>query len=285
MMCRSGPLLLAVLVAAVLLSPPACADPLPAGAKYVAMGSSYAAGPGVTTSADAPPNRCYRSIDNYPHQLARKRGLALTDVSCSGAVTANLLGPWGDLPAQLDAVDGATRLVTITIGGNDLGYVAGLMTASCQGVARAAGAADPGAKCPPAPAAPTEQAYLDLEARMRNIVADIHARSPAARVVFVQYPQTLPPHGICPATPLTEAQADAARRIVMRLADITARVAKESGADLLDAIKLTAGHDACAKDPWMNGYPRPGAPVKGLFYHPNLAGMTAVADALDKLLR
>jgi hypothetical protein len=34
----------------------------------------------------------------------------------------------------------------------------------------------------------------------------------------------------------------------------------------------------------MNGYPRPDAPVAGAGYHPNAAGMTAVADALDKLL-
>jgi len=35
----------------------------------------------------------------------------------------------------------------------------------------------------------------------------------------------------------------------------------------------------------MNGYPRPEAPVNGAMYHPNAAGMTAVADALEQLLR
>lgn len=62
---------------------------------YVAMGSSFAASPGVTTSADQPPTRCARSVDNYAHLLARKLELQLTDVSCSGATTAQLLNAWG----------------------------------------------------------------------------------------------------------------------------------------------------------------------------------------------
>lgn len=275
-----------VLGAAAPAAPPA-ATPLQPGAKYVAMGSSYASGPGVTTSADNPPTRCARSIDNYAHQLARKRGLVLTDVSCAGATTANVLGPWGDIPAQVDAVAGDTRLVTVTIGGNDLGYVGGLMAASCANLAAAAAASSgktaPAAGCPDI-RPPTEQAYLDLEARMRNIAAEVHRRAPSAELVFVQYPVVLPAHGTCPAVPLSAAEADASRRIAMRLADITDRVARETGSQVLQTQRLTVGHDACAEDAWMNGYPRPGAPVKGLFYHPNLDGMTAVADALDRML-
>ncbi|HKR87692.1 MAG TPA: SGNH/GDSL hydrolase family protein [Phenylobacterium sp.] len=283
--------LTALLVATSLLAPPALAasgpQPLPAGAKYVAMGSSYASGPGVTSSADTPPNRCTRSADNYAHLLARKRGFSLTDASCSGATTSNLLGPWGELPAQVDAVDADTRLVTITIGGNDLGYVGGLMAASCAElaakVAASTGKEAPAAACPRIPP-PSEQAYLDLEARMRNIAAEVRRRAPAARLVFVQYPAVLPPHGTCAAVPLSPAQADASRRIAMRLAEITDHVAKESGAEVLQTQLLTARHSACAEDPWMNGYAQPGAPVRGAIYHPNLEGMTAVAEALDRML-
>lgn len=275
---RIPALVLAALAGA--LAAQARAEPPPAGAKYVAMGSSYAAGPGVTTPADAVRNRCARSADNYAHQLARKRGLTLTDVSCGGATTSNLLGPWGDLPAQLDAVDAETRLVTVTIGGNDVGYVGGLIAASCRGLAGAGSAA----RCPDV-RPPTEQAWLDLEARLRTVAAEVHARAPNARLVFVQYPAVLPPRGTCAATPLTAAQADASRRIALRLADVTDRVAKEGGAQVLEAQKLSAAHGACARDPWMNGFPRPGAPVKGALYHPNLEGMTAVADALDRMLK
>jgi hypothetical protein len=68
------------------------AEQLSPQARYVAMGSSFAAGPGVTAPADTPANRCARSADNYAHQLARKLNLQLVDVSCSGAKTDNLLG-------------------------------------------------------------------------------------------------------------------------------------------------------------------------------------------------
>lgn len=112
----------------------ACATPQsgapPAGARYVAMGSSFAAGPGIPTYVDSPPQPCTRSSNNYAHQLARRLKLDLVDVSCSGGVTADLLGPKGALPAQLDALTPGTRLVTVTIGGNDLGYLPQLVAAS-----------------------------------------------------------------------------------------------------------------------------------------------------------
>lgn len=262
-------------------SPARAAAPLPQGAKYVALGSSFAAGPGVTTSADTPPNRCTRSADNYAHQLARRRGLALTDVSCGGAVTANLLAPWGDLPAQLDAVDRDTRLVTVTIGGNDLGYIGGLMVASCRRVAETAGAP---AKCPTIQP-PTERAFVDTEANMIRIAAEVRRRAPDARLIFVEYPAVLPAKGTCGATPMTDAEAEAGRQVARRLSQITAQAARAGGAELLAVAQLSQGHDACAKSPWTNGYPRPGAPVKGAVYHPNLEGMTAIADALDRRLR
>lgn len=258
----------------------AAAEPLASGAEYVAMGSSFAAGPGVTTSADTPPNRCGRSKDNYAHQFARRRGLALTDVSCGGATTANVLSRWDELPPQIDAVDRGARFVTITIGGNDLNYVGGIFALSCK---EGAPSADAAAWCSAVPP-PTEQAFADVETNLRRIAAEIHRRAPAALLIFVEYPTILPPHGRCPAAPLSQADANAAREVGRRLAEITARVAEQGDAQLIQTGKLTEGHDACAAAPWMTGFPQRGAPVVGAPFHPNLAGMTAIADALDQLV-
>jgi hypothetical protein len=84
---------------------PARAAGLPEGATYVAMGSSYAAGPGITTAAPDSPARCGQSADNYPRQLARRLKLKLVDRSCGGATTADVLktGPLG-LPPQVDGL-------------------------------------------------------------------------------------------------------------------------------------------------------------------------------------
>ena len=63
---------------------------------------------------------------------------------------------------------------------------------------------------------------------------------------------------------------------------MTARAARNSGAELLRASRLSEGHDACASTPWMRGYTAPNGGAVG--YHPNLAGMTAVADALERMI-
>src|SRR5687768_5931761 len=82
---------------------------LPAGAHYVAVGSSFAAGAGIAPFKDGP-KRCQRSGRNYATLLAARLKLALDDQTCGGARTAHLLGPWNELAAQLDAVRPDTRL-------------------------------------------------------------------------------------------------------------------------------------------------------------------------------
>jgi hypothetical protein len=57
------------------------------GAKYVALGSSFAAGPGIATQLGS----CGRSNNNYSHLVAAALGLTPTDVSCNGATTANIV--------------------------------------------------------------------------------------------------------------------------------------------------------------------------------------------------
>jgi lysophospholipase L1-like esterase len=254
--------------------------PPPAGAKYVSMGSSFAAGPSIATPADNPNTRCNRSSQNYAHQIARRHGLALVDVSCGGSTTVHILGPWKELPPQLDAVDANTLLVTMTTGGNDLGYLGGLGAMSCANVA-----ARPGAEAKPCgaiPPLPSDKTYGDMESRMRQIISGVHRRAPKARMIIVDYITILPPSGACPEVPLLPAQADSSRAIAKRLDEITVRVAKDTGTELIPGSILTQGHDACAKDAWVNGYPSPGVPVEPTFFHPRLAAMTAIADALDK---
>lgn len=251
--------------------PPPAAQAFPPGSIYVAMGSSFASGPGVTRAAEGSPQRCGRSNDNYAHQLARIRQLLLIDVTCGGATTTFLLGPWEELPPQLDALTPDTRLVTITIGGNDLGYMSSLFRASC--------AQQP---CP-AIAMPSEQAYAELAARMDQVIATIRQRAPEARIVFVDYAHVLPSQGVCAATPMAEAQADIAREIARRLIALTAEAAARNNTDLLQASRLSEGHDACAATPWMNGSTNP-TPLDGVAYHLKLEGMTAIAEALDAML-
>jgi hypothetical protein len=102
-------------------------------------------------------------------------------------------------------------------------------------------------------------------------------------LLFVDYVSVLPETGGCKAAPLPAADAKQARATAARLAQLTAAVAKDTGSTLVRVSSLSRGHDACAADPWVTGFPQPG----GAFfvpYHPNLAGMTAVASAIDRTL-
>ena len=246
----------------------------PPDGRYVAMGSSYAAGPGISVPADQPPTRCARSRDNYAHQVARRLGLLLTDVSCSGATTDDVLGPWHELPAQIGAVTPATRLVTLTIGGNDLNYVGNLNAASCRATSSLCPAFQP----------PDEAHYVALERALHAIVGEIHTRAPQARIVFVEYPAVLPGDGTCAKTPMTGDEADMLRATAARLVAITDAVAGAEKVEVLRFSVHSTGHDACAADPWIAGYLDASGQRARVPYHPNLEGMTAVADDLVALL-
>ena len=264
------------------------------GSTYVAMGSSFAAGPGITTVADTPPNLCPRSNDNYAHQFARKRGLALIDVSCGGATTDDILKPSGDRPAQIEAVDSNTSLVTVTIGGNDVNYVGGLFIGSCDGDRSDAPkevttfceemaphvSRDPLAGLMNEPVR-SEEAWQKLEDNLDMIVSEVRRRAPQAKLVFVDYIRILPPTTLCSAIPLSDRAAEHARTTALRLEQLTANVARRGGAELIQASQLSIGHDACKENNWAGGLIRQPGERNFSSYHPNLSAMTAIANALD----
>ena len=97
--------------------------------QMVALGSSFAAGPGIEPVADRPAKR---SAQNYAHLVAQSLGADLVDATVSGATTATILhssqrvGRLKFAP-QINAVHAGADLVTITAGGNDLGYIGGVL--------------------------------------------------------------------------------------------------------------------------------------------------------------
>ena len=166
---------------------------IPAGSRYVAMGSSFGAGPGIAPRAPGSPRRACRSASNYAHLVARDLGLDLHDVTYSGATTADILRPSArGQPAQLDAVTRATRLVTLTAGGNDVGYLPRLTLASLpwplrmlpRARAQVAGFGDPAA---------TDERFASLGRNLQAIARGVADRAPDCRILFVDYLTILPP--------------------------------------------------------------------------------------------
>jgi lysophospholipase L1-like esterase len=249
---------------------------IPIGSRFVAMGSSFAAGPGISSRAPGSPRRAGRSVRNYAHVVAASLGLDLRDVTYSGATTSDILqrsaaGP----PAQLDAVTPDTRLVTITAGGNDVGYLPRLTLASLPGPlpalprirAQIAGYGDPVA---------TEERFARLERNLVTIGLRVHDRAPGCRVLFVDYLTILPPRDEGRAGPPPPDIAQWGRGIAARLAATTRAAAAGTGGEYVAASAASAEHHAWSPAPWTRRFHyslRGGAP-----YHPDATGMAAVAQ-------
>jgi lysophospholipase L1-like esterase len=252
----------------------------PAGeARYVALGSSFASGVGLGDPAPRSPFLCGRSLNGYPQHLAQALSLPLVDVSCSGATSVHVLngGQYFQAP-QLDAIDGRTELVTITIGGNDLAYVGDLTVL-------AAGKADTfvgwlARQVRREPMAADARNYDAVRDHLVAIVEGIRARAPQARIVFVTYPTILPPNGTCDAIAISADEAAIMRAVGDRLAAMTGEVAAETGALFVDMHALGVGHDACSAEPWVNPWHEP----QGAMFHPTLAGAEATARAIAEAL-
>ncbi|MGX7824400.1 SGNH/GDSL hydrolase family protein [Actinokineospora sp. 24-640] len=275
-MRRAAVLLLSVLGLSTL---PGAAVAAP-GPHYVALGDSYASGPGIPAQTGTPAG-CARSDHNYPALLARwLRVASFTDVTCGGAQTKDMFAPQavsgGANPAQLDAVTRRADLVTVTIGGNDMGF--GEILQTCGRL----GAGDPtGAPCEAHYTAGGTDVLTDridaVADRVAAVLAEVHRRAPRAEVVLVGYLRILPSgNGCWPAVPFAAgdtAYFDGTGRL---LNETLERVAKESGAAFVNPYRYSTGHDACAPPTrrWVEPLvpANPAAPI-----HPNARGMAVTA--------
>lgn len=271
--------LVAVVVAATVAPAPAAPAGGPDG--YVALGDSYTAGPGIPVQEPHPPG-CYRSDHNYPHLVARHSGATpFRDVSCSGARTADMTAPQtvpgGPNPPQLDALDTATTLVTVGIGGNDIGF--GEIVARCFTVVPV------GTPCQTTYTSggrdEISRRIAETAPRVGAVLAAIEARAPGARVLVVGYPAILPDTGAgCwPVMPVAPGDVPYLRDKAKELNAMLAREAAAHGDTFVDVYGPSIGHDACALPVhrWVEpAVPTsPAAPV-----HPNAAGMAGAARAV-----
>lgn len=243
--------------------------------RYVALGSSMAAGPGIRPRAPGSPRAAGRSQRNYPHLVAYALGLDLVDVTFSGATTAHVLSEsQRGAPPQVDALDGTETLVTITIGGNDAGYVPMLFAAGLPRPVRSVpllggrlrDLLDPALR------------YLALAGVGSALIAvgsEVRRRAPHATVLFVDYLTLLPASGAAP--PLRDPDVTLGRHIATTLEQLTADAAAATGCGLVKAGAASRDHHAWSGVPWTTrfGFPLPGRPAP---LHPNADGMRAVAD-------
>lgn len=250
---------------------------LPGGIRYVSMGSSYAAGPGVGTP-DHASGACGRSMSNYARQVAGWHHFDLVDVACSGATVDTILvhGQHG-FPAQIEAVTPDTKLVSILIGGNDVGYVGNLLGLSCRDSG--------GTACHVGDAAEVARRLAALPGRLDRVIAEVRHRAAGARIVLLGYLPAVPASGgrDCVGLPLSPADIGWLRGVSIRLARVIGQAAVRNHVGVVRSSLIGAGHDVCSTTPFVTGFHPPRNPgwSRPVAYHPTQAGMDRLAAALD----
>lgn len=249
----------------------------PRYARYVALGDSFAAfGP-----VDAPtsgPAACLRSTHNYPAVLARSANIGdLVDVTCGGARTPDMTAPQiADTPPQFSALTADTDLVTLSIGGNDIGFgdIAGCVMTS---------PADSDAPCRDRLEGPVTAALDGLPAELDAVYAGIRARSPDARVVTTAYLALVPAHGGCEfVSAMAPGDVAWTRHVTARVNLLVADAAGRAGADLVSPSGAAERHACARADRRYTDFT--GNETGSHPMHPTGAGQAAMARAIAEVL-
>jgi hypothetical protein len=248
-------------------------------ANYVALGDSYAAGPVIPNQIA--PLGCLKSDHNYAHLAAPTIGLPLKDATCSGATTADMTESQstelGSVPPQFDSLSSETTRVSLTIGGNDIGFSE--IALSCVTVnpfsTPCKDKYDSGGKDQIA------ERIAATAPKVAAVLQGIHTRAPNAKVYVVNYPAIFPEtgSGCWPQMPIGFGDVPYLRSTEQRLDAMLATQAAANGATLVNWYNASIGHDACKSSStrWVEPLV-PGelaAPI-----HPNKAGMQGAANVL-----
>ena len=250
---------------------------------YVAMGDSYSAASGNVPPDPTAPPQCLRSTVNYPHVIAAATGAQLTDVTCGAAETKDYSTSQSPgVAPQLDALSSTTRLVTMTIGGNDSGvFIDSIVECGAAGISTAG----QGSPCKDRYGSSFEDTirgttYPSLVKALRAV----RAKAPKARVAILGYPWIVPASvGCFPQLPVATGDVPYLRHLQATLNDAVRRAAAKTGATYVDMSGVSNGHDACKPigTRWIE-------PVVGttnpVIVHPNALGESQMAARTMKVL-
>src|SRR4051812_19025895 len=136
---------------------------------YVALGDSYSSGVGAPGQSGL----CLRGSSGYPAQWARRnKPASFTNLSCGGATTGDVLH------LQIPFLSKRADLITITIGGNDAGFAAAVISCTLSS----------DAACASVVATAHDFVTDVLPGKLDATYAAIHRRAPDATVVVLSYP-------------------------------------------------------------------------------------------------
>ncbi|MEV4892834.1 SGNH/GDSL hydrolase family protein [Nonomuraea sp. NPDC055795] len=273
--------LLTLCTAAVLVltvAPPAHA----AAEVYVALGDSAASGPLIPNQI-LPQLGCFRSDRNYAHLSSRDLGGSLRDVTCSGADIQDMYESQrtdlGSVPPQLEAVGPDATLVTVQIGANDLDLTG--FIEDCLSLL-------PGDPCHDEYQDNGRDRFRDgtdaLRPRLDQLIRDIRARAPQARIFVVGYGTYAPRNGCWPRVPVLAVDANYIRATIAYFNQALREQAAAQGVGFVDFQTPSEGHDPCKSSSvrWIEPYVPASAATP---FHPNALGMRNFAAIVTRTVR
>jgi lysophospholipase L1-like esterase len=226
-----------------------------AAANYVALGDSYSSGVG----AGGETGSCSRSPNAYPQLWANAHSpSSFQFVACSGAKTTDVSAN------QLSALSSATTLVSITIGGNDVGFSQVMIDCNLYSDSTCVSEID----------AAENTAKTQLPGWLDTLYSQIRAKAPSAKVVVLSYPRfyDLSASWYCPGLSYTKRQkinegADVLDGVIQ------AQVAKYSNFAFADVRSRFANdHEICDYgNEWLHSVDWSNI---GDSYHPNASGQS-----------
>jgi lysophospholipase L1-like esterase len=218
---------------------------------YVALGDSYSSGLGAGNYSGG---SCDRSADAYPVLWAATHDPAsYSSQACAGATTSSVIA------GQLSALSRATTLVSITIGGNDVGFSSVMETCVLL----------PTSSCVSAVDQAENEISADLPGELDSVLAAISADAPNARVVVLDYPDLydLSRSSSCLGLSTTD-RTDLDQGANELDSQIQAAAARH-GDVFADVRPAFAGHQICDPGSWLNSVDWLDL---GTSYHPTAAG-------------
>ncbi|GAB3799873.1 SGNH/GDSL hydrolase family protein [Micromonospora zhanjiangensis] len=239
---------LTAIVATFTLANPAQAA---AGDRYVALGDSYAAGLGAGSESGS----CKRSPNAYPALWAAANAPAsFTSVACSGATTSDVIN------SQLSALSSSTTLVSVTVGGNDVGFSSIMTTCVLQGTT----------ECVNAVQVAENKVQSTLPGLLDNVYNGIRSKAPNARVVVVDYPVFYQLGTVCVGL---SAESRAKINEGINLLDgVLSQAASRHGFRFADVRSSFVGHQLCSYgSKWLHAL---NIVDINISYHPTSAGQS-----------
>jgi lysophospholipase L1-like esterase len=244
----------------------------------------------VDVFGDSGADGCHRSVlsghATFGARAVRRhlgRGASgYLSAACSGATTVTLVQGFEGERSQLAAIGPRTRTVTLSIGGNDVGFSS--VATACNTVAPVPGA--PSCATALAGSAAALQALTTAPAGgvtpLERLYRAVRAKAPHARLLVTGYPLLFPTTAT--TSPRCDVIQPAARQAVnaatLRLNAAVAAGAQGAGATYVDLVQPFAGHSSCEADPaasWINTIVAQDVVSS---FHPNPAGQRAIGGAL-----